>query len=139
MVVKDRKYLNWRYVAKPGKEYRIFIAEKRQEIAGYIVLKLRKGVRSRGYIIDLLTLIGEDTVAKSLIYKAVQCLKEDGATTISCWMLPDTPYYKILRKLGFIRRLGPPFCICIHDQNLSKEFITNPSNWYFVAGDNDSI
>lgn len=139
MVIKDMKYLNWRYIAKPGKEYKVLIAKKQQEIVGYIVLKVEKDVLSRGYIVDLLTLPDEGTAAEVLITKATRCLKEDGAATISCLMLQDTLYYGILRKLGFIRREGPCLCVRIIDPNIPKEFITDPANWYYVVGDGDSL
>jgi predicted N-acetyltransferase YhbS len=139
MIVKDMKYLNWRYVAKPGKEYKILIVKKHQVIVGYIVLKLKKVNPSSGYIVDLLTLPGEDTAATLLITRAIQSLKEDGAATISCWMFKETPYYGILRKLGFVHRTGPLLCSRVVDANIPKEFITNPANWYYVIGDDDVI
>jgi GNAT superfamily N-acetyltransferase len=138
MIVKDMKYLNWRYVAKPGKEYRVFIAKKQQDIAGYIVLKLEKDALSRGYLIDLLILPGDDTVAELLITRAIRYFQEEKAGTISCWMLKDTPYYGTLKKLGFIRRPGPTLCARAFDPDIPKEFVTNPANWYYVLGDDDA-
>ena len=139
MIIKDMKYLNWRYIAKPGKEYRVFVAKKQDEIAGYIVLKLQKGALSSGYIIDMLTLPGEDTVAELLITIGLRHLKEAGAAKASCWMLEGTPYYGTLRKLGFIRRHGPTLCSRIVEPSIPKEFVTNPANWYYVMGDDDAL
>lgn len=139
MVVKDMKYLNWRYVAKPGNEYRIFVAKRQLEIAGYIVLKMEKGGQNRGFIVDLLALPGAETVAEVLITKAIRYLKSEGAAMIFCTMMLDAPYYGILRKLGFMRRPGGRLNVRIFDQNISKEFVANPGNWYYVAGDDDSI
>lgn len=139
MVVKDMKYLNWRYVAKPGNEYKILIAKKRQEIVGYIVLKLEKNGLSRGYIVDLLALPGDDIIAALLITKGIRYFKEQGAVKVSCWMFEDTPYYNTLRKLGFVRRPGPFLCARVFDQNIPKEFVTNPANWYYVMGDDDAL
>jgi GNAT superfamily N-acetyltransferase len=139
MVVKDMKYLNWRYVAKPGKEYKILIAKKQQEIVGYIVLKLEKNGLSRGYIVDLLALPGDDIIAALLITKGIRYFKEQGAVKVSCWMFEETPYYNTLRKLGFVRRPGPFLCARVFDQNIPKEFVTNPANWYYVMGDDDAL
>jgi len=139
MIIKDMKYLNWRYIAKPGHEYRIFLARKQDEIAGYVVLKLQEGARSIGYIIDFLTLPGEDNVAELLITIALRHLKAAGAAKASCWMLEETPYYGTLRKLGFIRRHGPTLCSRIVEPSIPKEFVTNPANWYYVMGDDDAL
>ena len=139
MIVKDMKYLNWRYFAKPGHEYRVFLAKKQDEIAGYIVLKLRKGARSVGHIIDMLALPGEDAVAELLITTALRQFKEGGVAKASCWMLEQAPYYRTLRKLGFIRRHGRTLCSRIVEPSFQKEFVTNPANWYYVMGDDDPV
>jgi GNAT superfamily N-acetyltransferase len=139
MVVRDMKYLNWRYAAKPANKYKILIAKKEAEIIGYIVLNLEKGAMPRGNILDLLTLPGEATVTELLLTRALRCFKEEGIAIISCLMLPDTPYYGTLRKLGFIRRRGASLCTRIVDQNITKDFVTNPTNWYYVMGDSDAL
>lgn len=138
MVIRDMKYLNWRYVEKPEKEYVIFLARKRQETVGYIVLKLEKDTVPRGLIFDLLTLPGDD-IAGALVTWAVEYLRGEGAAVISCLMLPDVPYYRTLRKMGFMRRYSHTyFGARLIDQTLSKEFIADPANWYYTLGDCDS-
>jgi GNAT superfamily N-acetyltransferase len=139
MVIKDKKYLNWRYVAKPGNEYKRLIAKRQDEIAGFIVFNFEKGSPDRGYIMDILTAPGEDAVGETLITRAVACLKADGAAMISCLMLQDTPYYRTLRKLGFMRRPGAGLCVRVFDRNIPREFVKDPGNWYYVIGDDDSM
>ena len=101
--------------------------------------KLNRGVLDRGYIVDFLTSHGEDALTEMLTTRAVEHLREEETAIIICLMLRDTPYYRTLRKLGFTHRHGPRLNVRIFDQNISKEFVTNPSNWYYVAGDDDSI
>lgn len=140
MVVRDRKFLNWRYVEKPGNEYTIFVARKRREIVGYIVVKLEYADLLRGVIVDLLTLPGEDIVTGALINRARSYLQESGADIISCLMLPDVPYYRHLKKMGFMRRRsGIQLNVRIFDPGLPPEFVHNPANWYYVRGDSDVI
>jgi GNAT superfamily N-acetyltransferase len=140
MIVRDMKYLNWRYVEKPGNEYKIFAAKRQNEIVGYIVLKVVKETITRGFIVDLFTISGEDVVAELLINKAIGYLRKEGVVSILCLMLQDTPYYRILRRLGFTRRKsGIQLNIRIFDQNLSKEFVKDSGNWYYTWGDGDTI
>jgi GNAT superfamily N-acetyltransferase len=139
MVVKDMEYLNWRYVSKPGNKYKILIARNEKEIIGYTVLNLEKGAMPNGHIIDLLTLPDKATVAEALLTRALRYFKEEGIAIVSCLMLPDTPYYGTLRKLGFMRRTGVNLCVRIFDQNIPKDFVINPANWYYVMGDGDTI
>lgn len=140
MVVKDMKYLNWRYVEKPGEEYKIFIAKRQEDTVGYVVLKLEKNAMTRGYIVDLLTLPDEDIITQVLVTRAMEYFRAEAAATISCLMLPDAPYYRILRKLGFMHRSsGLQLGTRLYDRNLPGELVTDPANWYFVWGDNDTI
>jgi len=140
MIVKDMKYLNWRYVEKPGDEYIIFLAKRQEEIIGYIVFKSKSDPMTRGFIVDILTLPGEDIVAELLISKAIEYFQGEGALTISCVMLQDTSYYRTLRKLGFMHRHSSLWLgIRLHDPNLSGESLADPGNWYFVWGDNDTM
>lgn len=139
MVVKDKEYLNWRYFDKPGEDYRVFLAKSGVDVVGYIVLKLGKINPTRGLIIDILTLPNDNSATEALVRKALEYFIENGILIISCFMLPDTQYYPILKKMGFIRRSSDlHFDIDIYNCTLSKEFVTNPNNWYFVRGDTDS-
>ena len=140
MFIKDMKYLNWRYVEKPGNEYKIFLARRQRDIVGYIVIVLERKNIIRGSIIDILTLPHEDTVARVLIARAVGYLKDRGAAMISCLMVSDSSYYRILKKFGFVHRPSDlRFGIRIYDQTLPEDFITNPDNWHHVRGDTDAI
>lgn len=139
MIVRDRKYLNWRYAQKPGNEYTILLAEKEKAMLGYGVVKLEREDLPRGFIMDVLTLPNDDNIAKLLIDKAIGYLREQGAAIISCIMLQGNPYYGILRKMGFTkRRSGLRLCARLFNGDLSREFIANPVNWYYVWGDSDT-
>ena len=140
MIVRDMKYLNWRYVEKPGEEYKLFLAKRQQEVVGYLVLKFEINDITRGYIVDLLTLPGEDIFAEALIAKAIEYSQDENAATMSCLMLPDTPYYRILKRLGFMhRRSFIQLNVRVFDPNLSGEFVGDSGNWYFAFGDTDTI
>ncbi len=137
--VRDRKYLNWRYVEKPGNEYVIFQARRQQEIVGFIVLKLEKKDEKRGFIVDLLTLPDEDSVAKVLITRAVEYCREEDAALLLCLIFRDTMYYRVLRKLGFTHRYsGIQLNVRVFDTDISKEFIGDSGNWHFMFGDTDT-
>jgi GNAT superfamily N-acetyltransferase len=140
MIVRDRSYLNWRYVEKPENKYVMFAARRQREIVGYIVVMLVSFDLLRGEIIDLLTVPGEDIVTEELVNRAIGYLREEGAEVVTCLMLPDTPYYRTLRKMGFIcRSSGLQLGVRLRKTNLSSEFITNPRNWYYVLGDRDTV
>jgi GNAT superfamily N-acetyltransferase len=140
MVVKDMKYLNWKYVEKPGNEYKLFIAKRKNEIVGYMVLTREKDKLTQGNIADFLTLPQENEGARALIAEAVRYFQKEGIALISCWMFKDTPYFNIMNKLGFIRKYsGLRLGFRLRDPNLSKDFFVDPGNWYYVRADNDTM
>jgi predicted N-acetyltransferase YhbS len=138
MVVRDMEYLNWRYFEKPGDPYKVFIAKREEDVVGYIVFQQGKIEPTAGLILDLFTLPDDNIVMEALIRKAINYFKEKGVLIIYCFMLPNTQYYPVLKRFGFIRRDSDlHFDIDIYNNNISKEFVTNPQNWYFVRGDTD--
>jgi glycosyltransferase involved in cell wall biosynthesis len=140
MVVRDMIYLNWRYVYKPDKNYKIYIASRMNEIVGYMVVSLDKKVDLSGIIVDLLLLPGEEPASGLLIGEALKYFKKEKATFVKCLMLRQAPYFKILKKMGFmVFKSAIRLCARINDPNISKEQNKNPSNWYYTYGDGDTI
>ena len=55
MVVRNKDYLNWRYIAVPDVDYLVCLAEKAGEILGYIILRcIQREYRKVGIIFDIL-------------------------------------------------------------------------------------
>ncbi|MFC1966412.1 GNAT family N-acetyltransferase [Chloroflexota bacterium] len=139
-VVRDKKYLNWRYVDKPGHDYTIYLAERRGEVLGYVILKLVENGGRRGVIVDILALPDQEAIAHILIAKSVEHFKREDADAIDCWMLASSVYYGVLKKMGFmrrpdLRRLAWRF----FTSKVSKEFLTDTNNLFFTRGDSDTI
>jgi GNAT superfamily N-acetyltransferase len=140
MGVRDRKYLNWRYVDRPGYDYAIYLARRQEEILGYIVLCHREEDLVRGYILDLLTLPGQDSIAQLLINKAIEHFRRQKADTIRCWMLKHISYYNIIRKMGFASvgtKLPAHIMVYTLTDKVKPEFLKDPSNWFYSMGDED--
>ena len=145
-VVRNYRYLNWRYVEKPGDEYTIFTLEGAGDILGYVVLKIVKKFGLQiGFVVDLLAVPDQPNISRYLISKAVEYFKELQADMISCMMLKQGPYIQALKKSGFLF-VPPKF----HPQEMylgvrrntkeyPAEFITNPNNWYVTWGDHDDV
>jgi glycosyltransferase involved in cell wall biosynthesis/GNAT superfamily N-acetyltransferase len=139
MVVRDRKYLNWRYVYKPDNNYKIYIASRMDEIVGYIVVSLDKEVDLVGIIVDLLALPGEEPASGLLIEEALKYFERERTMFVKCLMLRQAPYFKILKKMGFmVFKSAIRICARINNRNISKEQISDPRNWYYTYGGCDS-
>lgn len=145
-LVRDQRYLNWRYVEKPGDSYTILILERAGDVLGYVVLKSveRFGLRI-GFVVDLLAVPDQPSISRCLISEAVECFRKAQRAIISCLMLKHSPYIQALRANGFLflpARLHPQEMyvgVRRNTEEYAAELITNPSNWYITWGDHDDI
>jgi GNAT superfamily N-acetyltransferase len=142
-IIRDKKYLNWRYVNKPGFNYTIFQAERIGEILGYIVFHLRNtnSALKIGYIADILLLSGEKATLHALVNKTIEDLKKRGADMVLFRTLKSMPYYNILKKMGFqpLWFRKTQLSAHVNSTKVPKELLQAPSNWYFTIGDTDEI
>ena len=143
-IVRDKEYLNWRYIDMPGVDYAIYLAEKEGQILGYTVLKCEKqqGLIF-GRIFDLVVPLGQESIAHSLILKAIDFFKEEKADLVLHRMIGDEAYCKTLRKSGFIysrfvsRRAR--FIARPTTPKISEIFLRDPRHWFVQAGDSDAM
>lgn len=143
MVVRNKDYLNWRYVAIPDVNYLIYIAEKTGQIYGYLVLRcLQQDDVKAGRIFDILA--QSEEIAQCLVSKAVEhCEREKvDFIIINGSMIANKIYLKSLRKNGFIAIpfiKGGRFIAYSSSPHISKDFLRNPENWLVQMGDSDTI
>jgi GNAT superfamily N-acetyltransferase len=145
-VVRDRAYLTWRYVDKPGGGYTILVAERGEELLGYVVLKCvpRFGLEI-GLLVDMVWIPGEKGVANALISAGLECFASGKMDLVGCLMLPSAPYSRDLKEMGFFkvpRRLLPQNmylggCSLVGEQATASLF--KPGNWFVTWGDHDDI
>ena len=145
MVVRDKQYLTWRYIEKPGEKYAIFIVERGEKLSGYLVLKcMEKFSLQIGFIMDLLTVPGEPQAARDLVSTMMSYFERKGMDIVGCLMLPGTVYSRILKEAGFFlisKKLLPQDMYWTAFNIASpSSFLFEPSNWFVTWGDhNDNI
>jgi len=146
MVIRDKAYLTWRYVEKPGNAYVILIAEKEENLLGYIVLKCMEEFGLQiGFIVDMLTVPEELRVSADLISAALKYFGLRQMDIVGCLMLPCTRYSHSLKQAGFINALQKllPQDMYLGVRGLSSQypvtFLTDPNNWFISWGDHDVI
>lgn len=141
--VRDRKYLDWRF-RKPGADYRIVLAEKGGELAGYAVTLARRGKDAvEGYIVDVLA-DGTPGAASALVRRSVLELLSQKADFALCWRVPDTEVSRALAEAGFGEREDyfprVHHVFYIRDPERADEaVIGEQSNWYVTMADSDTI
>jgi len=143
IVVRNKQYINWRYLEKPNAKYIILSAEKNNEIMGYIILRIRNEKNLKfGYIADILGFHDSKMVLHSLILKALAHFKKENVDAIFCWMLNNLSggiYYKTLRYNGFFPVSSIPLIARTNSSRIPRKFLEEPSKWYVTMGDSDHI
>jgi predicted N-acetyltransferase YhbS len=143
-VVRDKKYLNWRYIDRPGQEYTVFSAQRGTNLVGYVIVKsnVRMFDLVLGLIVDILA-SDDNHVADYLIAQAIEYFRGEKVDAIGCVMLKHTPYHKALKRNGFIQvpqLLSPkefPFMVHFNSSEIPKVLAGNPVNWFLTFGDFD--
>ena len=144
IVVRNKKYLNWRYFEKPNTKYTVLVAERNGKISGYVVLRSKKEKQLRlGYIVDILVSSDNKGVIQSLFLEAIEKFRKENVDAILCWMLEKSTgariYHKILKYNGFIHQISLPLIARVNSSQFSKEFAEDPNRWFVTIGDSDYI
>ncbi len=143
-VIRDRKYLNWRYRMKPAVKYRLLIAQNDKELLGYIVLRIRNIFAFRtGLIMDFLVKDGSPEILGTLLEKAIDYLRKEGACTSIAILVKDSFYFSLFKNLGFMRlseRFNPRRFTLVGkliNSEIDREFFYDYRNWFITLGDWD--
>ena len=136
--VRQKDYLNCRYVTIPDIDYSIYIAEKDNVVCGYTVLRtLVWGNVRIGVIFDLLS--ESVNVSRHLLWSALEQLNRENVDVVYCRLIANKTYFKAYRKSGFIRIpfVHDRLLLAPADPNLSRDFLKEPTHWYSQLGDSD--
>lgn len=137
IVVRDRKYLNWRYFDRPDVKYSVLLAEKAGQIEGFLVMSTQESERRKvGYIIDVLSTSRD--VFLNLVHTSIEYLSRQSVDSIKCLMLKNHIWYKALNEHGFTSFPHPKLRLCARI-NLPHFFqtYTTAKEWYVTYGDCD--
>lgn len=140
-IVRDRHWVEWRYLREPSSPYQLLLAEQSGKPVGYVAFrcKLRNGLPT-GYIADLFTVENNILLQQTLIHQAIDHLHYAGAAMVATLAIPDMAYANVLKRLTFFSAWGA-FSVCIvpFAANLPLALIQNPRNWVISGGDFDII
>lgn len=139
ILVRDYKYLNWRYFARPDAHYCVIVAKRDDKIRGYAILSKRKsGRRDIGYIVDILSV--SDDVFVALVRASSAYLSRQSVDSVRCWMRRNQSGYQALKKSGFMPH--PSQRMRFTARINSNEFFQTykqAGEWYVTPGDSDWV
>lgn len=100
-IVRRQAYLNWRYADRRAGTFIIKLAERGEDLLGYVVVRMSHG---RGYVADVFALPERLDVVQSLVDAGVRDLDAAGASEIECWLPAHHPYWPAFRSAGFTHK-----------------------------------
>ncbi len=148
ILVRDRAYLEWRFIRHPTRTYQFLTARSKGELCGYLVGRMTKleGIPC-GVIVDMLT---ENTrqgtkAARRLIAAFNRDARNEGAPMALCLLLRQSPAARALRRNGYIICPKPylprEFPIIVH-WNMPgppPSCFYDLKNWFMTLADYDAI
>ena len=148
MLVRDRAFLQWRFLDIPTREYLVLTARQDGQILGYVILRQAeiRGIPT-GLIADFLVLPGEqgDQAGLRLLHTALRRFKDARLPLAGGLMLPHTQESRIMRQAGFLaapQRFAPQlFHLFVrrYAEEPPLSVLTRPESWYVSIADHDAV
>jgi GNAT superfamily N-acetyltransferase len=148
MLVRDSKYLQYRYVDIACREYQIFSARHQGEIWGYVILRQApvRGIQV-GLIADFMVLPGAqgDLAGRHLLHHALANFSKANLQLTGGLMMPHTQEFAILKQAGYLispQRFAPQkfhLTVISFDGYFPDETLLKVDNWFLTAADHDAI
>jgi hypothetical protein len=136
-VVKDAKYLNWRYVECPGRHYKRLAAYRGERLEGLVVFRAVETTKN-AYVLELLARDDDPQTMKALLFRTFQELKTQGTGIVTASFLKGSRAAAVLEELGFKSwgtRLWNMYIIISTDPRKASCPELELKNWDFSLGD----
>lgn len=135
-VIRDADRLRKRFLSHPHVDYRIFMARRAGNPAGYIVIRLAEVPAGLvGYLVEWFTHPDDGHAKTALIRFGIDLCLREGAVSVHAIAADTSPDDKLLLKAGFMIKQGK---FALRISPLSAGFSPeSPSAWAFQGGDFD--
>jgi GNAT superfamily N-acetyltransferase len=139
--IRDRAFLEWRFLSRPGSSYSVFGAMRGNDLVGYIALSMDERPYKRLGIIEDLLVVGDEPdrhlIMDALIEKGVSFLGGQGAEQVNTFMLHRS-YRQRLKRMGFFR-FPSDYVIVARSfkPDITREHLCVPDNWFLSIADTD--
>lgn len=145
-IVRDKKYLDWRYIQKPNENYKIVHAYGADnQYLGFVIYAVKEKHNGKiGYIMELIYDLDIPKVEHELMDFAVNEIKRKNADCILAWCFEHSPNYNIFKKKLFLNmpeKLRPielHFGVRSFKTDLNKT-VYDRKNWYLSYSDSDTV
>ena len=143
-VQRDSHYLNWRYIEKPGTNYKVCALYQKGTLHGFIVYtSMNKHGGKVGYIMDLIIRPGFEDKAKILLRHAHNNFLSNKVDVILAWCFSHSSNYSSYTASGYwlLPDKLKPIELHFGYANLKEQslLLAKPENWYLSYSDSDTV
>ena len=138
-LVKDARYLNWRYADHPERTYRRYACRERStgRLRGIGVYAVADFLRpNTAFVTDLITAPGDDAALTALIGHAERLARHDETGALACVLSPVDPRFHALQRLGYALWDTRYFLVAA---TWGPDTVQLRDSWHFTMGDSDLI
>jgi hypothetical protein len=127
--------LTWRFQARPGVEYPVYVHREHGVVRGYVALKRYE---STGHIVAFRVEPGAEASSGVLLFvRASQHFRETGAERISMWSMPASPLHSLVVAAGMTPEgTGKNFGYLAFDPETSAQ-LADGARWDIAMCDSD--
>ncbi len=140
-VVREKEYLNWRFLQRPDWEYFPFALYDGDELKGYTVFKLyREEETLRGHFIDFFARRDDKETIRQLIHHGFNFFSEKEVDEITVWIWGNPLIEELFTQNGFSRiQADIPLILKTSTPHKYREQVLDKANWYFTMADSTEI
>jgi hypothetical protein len=144
-LVRDRAYLQWRWLDVPGsaRDFEVWLVRRGAALAGLMVLRPRHELVPGGCCIaDWCVPAADEDAAQALIARATATARELGRSTVTAVFPPTSAEHARLVRGGFALQSSAQWHerILMHrtfDPALGESWLIG--NWWYTIGDSDLV
>ncbi len=139
VAIRDRALLEWRYLRRPGRSYRIAIARRAGSLLGLVVLAIGAFDRVRGGLLcDWIVPRGEDSAARALLAWLARTTRAAGESRVIA-LAPDTSAeWLAFQRAGFKVR-DTSYLVVARSYVRSIGIDDLRRRWWWTLGDTDLV
>lgn len=132
-VVRDGRYLDWRFRQNPLDAAELIVASRGGRLAGYVVFSTRDEVV---LVKDWLAI--DEAAIDALFVRLVSEMRMRDMASVSVTALESHPDFAQLTALGFVRRPDSTSAVVYANSEMAdRTMVVDAKAWYMTVGDRD--
>ena len=138
--VRDRNWVNWRFLSSPSRTYELTLARRAGQPVGYCVHSLIESKeRTIAYLAEVLVARADDATRDTLLWELIETLLATHVEALSTLAVPGTPWFRCLRRIGFIPRHTFSVELVPLSTQLPMDLLLDPNRWNLTGADFDVV